>query len=220
MILTCPSCETHYFAADDSLGPQGREVKCASCGHSWFVEAPGGGIAGSAPARSSALDTYRERLRARRLKRAKGAAVLGWLLVAGLGLVGVAGAWVYREDVVRAWPETASAYRWLGMTVNAYGLDFEAIERSRTFRGTIPVLSVSADIVNVSDRVQTPPRVRVGLLDDFGREIAVILAEVTPQKIAPGERGRFEAVLENPPPDSYSLDLRFLDPREDAARLS
>lgn len=219
MILTCPSCETHYFAADDSIGPEGREVKCASCGHAWFVEAPAGGRSGG-PARSSVLDTYRERLRARRRKRSRAAATLSWLLVAGLGAAGVAGAWVYREDVVRTWPEAASAYGWLGVKVNAYGLDFDAIERSRTFRGTIPVLSVSADVVNVSDRVQTPPRVRVGLLDDFGREIAVILAEVTPQKIAPGERGRFEAVLENPPADSYSLDLRFLDPREDAARLS
>ena len=41
MILTCPNCETQYFADDSTIGESGRTVKCAACGHSWFVAPPG-----------------------------------------------------------------------------------------------------------------------------------------------------------------------------------
>jgi predicted Zn finger-like uncharacterized protein len=38
MILTCPSCETQYAVKDGAIPPQGRQVRCASCGHSWHQD--------------------------------------------------------------------------------------------------------------------------------------------------------------------------------------
>ena len=35
MILTCPSCGTHYVVKDGAIPPGGRQVRCASCKHSW-----------------------------------------------------------------------------------------------------------------------------------------------------------------------------------------
>lgn len=35
MILTCPNCGTQYVVKDDAIPPQGRQVRCASCKHSW-----------------------------------------------------------------------------------------------------------------------------------------------------------------------------------------
>lgn len=39
MILTCPECGTQYAVKDGAIPPQGRKVRCASCGHSWHQEA-------------------------------------------------------------------------------------------------------------------------------------------------------------------------------------
>ena len=38
MILTWPACDTKYVVKDDAIPPQGRQVRCASCKHSWHQE--------------------------------------------------------------------------------------------------------------------------------------------------------------------------------------
>jgi predicted Zn finger-like uncharacterized protein len=35
MILTCPACGTKYVVKDGAIPPGGRQVRCASCKHSW-----------------------------------------------------------------------------------------------------------------------------------------------------------------------------------------
>ncbi len=35
MILTCPACDTKYIVKDGAIPPAGRQVRCASCKHSW-----------------------------------------------------------------------------------------------------------------------------------------------------------------------------------------
>ena len=39
MILTCPNCGTQYVVKDGAVPPQGRQVRCASCKHSWHQDA-------------------------------------------------------------------------------------------------------------------------------------------------------------------------------------
>jgi predicted Zn finger-like uncharacterized protein len=41
MILTCPACDTKYVVKDGAIPPGGRQVRCASCKHSWHQEPDG-----------------------------------------------------------------------------------------------------------------------------------------------------------------------------------
>ena len=38
MILTCPNCATQYVVKDGAIPPHGRQVRCASCKHSWHQD--------------------------------------------------------------------------------------------------------------------------------------------------------------------------------------
>jgi predicted Zn finger-like uncharacterized protein len=49
MILTCPACGTRYVVKDGSIPPGGRQVRCASCKHSWHQDAEPMELAVEAP---------------------------------------------------------------------------------------------------------------------------------------------------------------------------
>ena len=40
MILTCTHCSARYLIDPASIGEEGRRVRCAQCGHTWFEEPP------------------------------------------------------------------------------------------------------------------------------------------------------------------------------------
>ncbi len=37
MIITCPACDTRFLLSAQAVGAQGRDVRCAKCGHQWHA---------------------------------------------------------------------------------------------------------------------------------------------------------------------------------------
>ncbi len=54
MRLVCPNCEAKYEVPEDAIPDVGRDVQCASCGHSWFQMRPRPAAAVAEPPRSAA----------------------------------------------------------------------------------------------------------------------------------------------------------------------
>jgi predicted Zn finger-like uncharacterized protein len=207
MILTCPSCSTHYFADDSTIGESGRTVKCAACGHSWFVQPKS--LAEDKPA-APAHEVYRERLREQRREKSKLFAVVSWLFTGSLFAAATVAAFFFRNDVVKVWPQSAAAYRLAGLDVNRFGLDFADIERARTFNDTIPIVTVTGRAVNVANTSVDTPGVRIDLRDETGKVVATEYSFVTPGELAPGASGQFGVVVEPAPVESFEIVVSFV----------
>jgi predicted Zn finger-like uncharacterized protein len=51
LTILCPQCSAAYQVPSEKLGPQGRKLKCAKCGHVWLAIGPQGGepVSNTAP---------------------------------------------------------------------------------------------------------------------------------------------------------------------------
>lgn len=208
MILTCPNCETQYFADDSTIGESGRTVKCAACDHSWFVGPEGQAGPGKGPI-PGAHEAYRETVRARRRKAARSAAIMAWTVVGCLFGATLAGGVFFRDRVADTWPQSAVAFRAMGLEVNRFGLDFLDTRAERYFDGTTPILEISGEVRNTSSRERAAPMVRVLLQDESGQVLGESYARITPERIPPGQQARFTTRVENPPFEAFELELQF-----------
>jgi len=211
MILTCPSCETQYFADDSTIGESGRTVKCAACGHSWFVAPPGLEAEKARANPAAAHEIYRERVREQRRRKSRFAALVSWLVTASLFFALGVGAIVFRNDVVKVFPRAAAAYKLTGFTVNRFGIEFDSIERARTFNDTVPVVTVSGRALNVARSTVETPLVKVDLKDERGKTVATRYGSITPARLPPGSHGTFQVVLEQAPMESFEIELSLVD---------
>src|SRR3954452_16438447 len=55
MILTCPNCGTQYAVKDGAIPPEGRQVRCAACKHSWHENPGPESESGGAPVDEAAV---------------------------------------------------------------------------------------------------------------------------------------------------------------------
>ena len=231
MILTCPECATGYFVDDAQIGPGGRKVRCAACGARWLATAeapsaldlastetldePAGlvsPIAESESDRLSADDLPRVfRSRAEEEMRLRRAAVNGAIWAGGAlaAVVLIGMAIVFRESVVRAWPQTASAYMAIGFPVNPVGLRIEDVRAEPALLQGHAVLVVSGVIRNVVDRMVSAPPLRISLMNAQGKRVAGQIDALANARIPPGETRHFVTAIFDPPLSAYVLKVEF-----------
>jgi len=230
MILTCPECATSYFVDDSRIAATGRTVKCSNCGARWTAMPEGAEAVAPppAPARPAPptpapppppkvdelvidgpepVSAPIVPKRATAQKREANGKVMVWAVSAGVAALLIAGAIVFRGQVVKLFPASQAAYAGLGLPVSS--LTIEKVKADPGFQGGRAVLSVTGQIRNDSDQAVAVPPVRVTLLDRLGKAVAVKVAQPI-DKTEPGKSVRYFAVtMVDPPASLHDLEVAF-----------
>src|SRR5579863_3233175 len=117
----------------------------------------------------------------------------------------------WRGDFVRAMPQTASFYAWLGLPVNVRGLDFENLDTATERHDDVPILVIGGDIVNITGNAVTVPRLRFAVRNAARQEIYSWTAVPPRSMLPPGQGVEFHTRLASPPPDAHDVVVRFLN---------
>lgn len=229
MILTCPECATRYFVADDRIGPEGRTVRCASCGTKWTALPDEPLELGATPdegalAFEQRVDepeltslpgealprAFRERAQTRvKVREAATVGVVWASLLVVLALV-IGMAVVLRQDIARAWPRTAGAYALVGLPVNLVGLAIENQHAQPALRDGHAALVISGQLRNLRGQPVATLPLRIALLNASGKEVQVKIADPGGAKIPPGEARRFSIDMLDPPVSASDVELQFV----------
>lgn len=121
---------------------------------------------------------------------------------------------IWRGDIVRLLPQTATFYRMAGLDVNLRGLAFKDIKiTNETVEGK-PVLVIEGMIVGQTGKPVELPRLRFSVRDEQGAEIYAWNAVLEQPVLKPGEKAYFKSRLASPPPEGRNIDVRFFNKRD------
>jgi predicted Zn finger-like uncharacterized protein len=121
---------------------------------------------------------------------------------------------VWRADVVRLAPQTASFYKMVGLDVNLRGLLFKDVKvTTETVQGK-PVLVIEGAIVGATPKAIDLPRLRFSVRDAQGAEIYAWNMVLEQTVLKPGDRAWFKSRLASPPAEGRSIDIRFFNKRD------
>jgi predicted Zn finger-like uncharacterized protein len=151
------------------------------------------------------------------LRRASGKPIVGLPTVcAAMGSLALA-LMIWRVDVVRLLPQTATFYKLVGLEVNLRGLTFKDVKiATETVEGK-PVLVIEGVITGETRKPVELPRLRFSVRDAQGAEIYAWNTVLEQSVLKPGERAMFKSRLASPPPEGRNIDIRFFSKRDLAA---
>ncbi len=217
MIVTCTSCSKRYLVDARALGAAGRNVRCASCGHTWFQTPPADVpqsfdlAVGTAPVPSPPLEGERRvQLPAVPRSRARGQ-ILGWSFAAIAVVAAVWGLIAARADIVGLWPPAERLYTMIGYGPAAAGtgLELRKVTPSRGMENGVPTLAIDGEVVNVSPVTRDVPKLKVALRDGNDKELRAWTISVTDQRLLPGASVPFHTVITQPAEAATGVVVSF-----------
>jgi predicted Zn finger-like uncharacterized protein len=120
----------------------------------------------------------------------------------------------WRSDVVRAFPQTASFYSLLGLSVNLRGLVFDNVATVTEQHEGVPILVVEGNVVNTTRKNEDVPRLKFILRNAAQHEIYSWTAVPVRASLPPGEGVGFRTRLASPPTDARDVVVRFVNRRD------
>ena len=121
---------------------------------------------------------------------------------------------IWRAEIVRLLPQTATFYKLVGLEVNLRGLAFKDIKITNETVDGKPVLVIEGMIVGATAKPVELPRLRFSVRDEQGAEIYAWNAVLEQALLKPGERAYFKSRLASPPPEGRNIDVRFFNKRD------
>jgi hypothetical protein len=117
----------------------------------------------------------------------------------------------WRNDFVRALPQTASFYAMLGLPVNLRGLTFEGVTTLTEQHEGVPILVVEGNIVNGARRLVDIPRLKFAVRNAANEEVYSWTAVPPRPSLPPGEVVAFHTRLASPPAETREVLVRFVN---------
>jgi hypothetical protein len=124
---------------------------------------------------------------------------------------------MWRVEIVRLLPQTATFYRLIGLEVNLRGLAIKDVKIGTETVDNKPVLVIEGNIVDVARRTVELPRLRFVVRDAKGAEIYAWNAVLEQASLKPGEKAWFRSRLAAPPLEGRHIDVRFFNRHDLAA---
>ena len=208
MIISCQACSTRYLIEPSALGPKGRLVRCAKCGHSWQQKPPSDmplQVDEDAPP-PGAVNLPEAKPQRRRWSRG----LLLPLLVVVVLLAGIGAGYVFRDRIVARWPQAAQMYELIGLpTRPGDGLELDNISYTEQKVGSDSVLEVQGEILNPTQAEVMLPTLRASLRDESDRLLLDWTFRMDRPSIRPGEILSFRTEAHNTPVAATKLSVDF-----------
>lgn len=235
MILTCDECQSRYLVPSHAVGPEGRRVRCKSCGYDWFQEPENKAesdddlvdeVQDEHDHLDEEIEPIPESVRPTsddddlvpvvtenipheidsRKYASFAAAVLVFLVVMGAILLAHGG-------VVKLWPASAGFYDLVGMETIIDGEDliFDKLTAVvNTDHGGVRILTVNADILNLAHNESKVPLVSASLVMDDGEILDSWLVEPDSKTIEPEGELSIHTMYPQISKDVKEVNLRFI----------
>jgi predicted Zn finger-like uncharacterized protein len=247
MYIVCPHCTTSYAIDPAALGVAGRNVRCSRCKEVWLARpedavenlAPARAMASAGQASSEAdaaaeweaMAAEDDSLEAPVVDSpsisadwpdgdgSPPSADSDWAAAqddAAMGAL-VLALMIWRVDVVRLLPQTATFYKMVGFEVNLRGLMFKDVKISTETVEGKRVLVIEGVITGEARKPVELPRLRFSVRDAQGAEIYAWNTVLEQTVLRPGERASFKSRLASPPPEGRNIDIRFFNRRDMAS---